>query len=56
MDGLNQIYVIKGKLEKLPEVPEGRRIVIFNDGLSVIYDSMISKNYTPVESGFISLV
>lgn len=56
VDGLNQVYAIKEKLENLPEVPEGRRIVVFNDGLSVIYDSMISKNYTPVESGFISLV
>ena len=55
-DGFNQVYVLGEKLETLPEVPEGRRLVIFNDKLSIVYDSLFSKEYQPVETGYISLI
>ena len=56
VDGINQTYAIRGKLETLPEIPEGRRLVIFNDTLSIVYDSLFSKEYKPVETGYISLI
>ena len=56
VDGINQTYVLGEKLETLPEIPEGRRLVIFNDTLSIVYDSLFSKEYKPVETGYIALI
>ena len=55
-DALNQTYVLREKLETLPEIPEGRRLVVFNDAVSVVYDSVLSKEYKPVETGYIALI
>ena len=53
---LNQIYVLDQGLEKLPDIPEGRRILIFNEKLSVIYDSLLEDSFTAVQAGYISLI
>ena len=41
---------------ELPEIPKGRRILLFNEGLSVVYDSMMKDTLQPMEKGYISLI
>lgn len=52
----NQIYRIESMLDKLPEIPEGRRILLFNDELSAVYDSLLDDTFRPVETGYISFI
>lgn len=52
----NQVYVIEKKLESLPFIPEGHRILVFNDKFAVVYDSLLNETYTPQEKGYLSLI
>ena len=52
----NQVYAFHEKLEQLPEIPEGRRILVLNDNLSAVYDSFLSETYVPEEKGYLVLI
>lgn len=53
---LNSVYRLPYALDSLPEIPEGHRIIMFNDKIEIVYDSMIDDNYTGKVSGYISLI
>ena len=54
----NRVYRICRKLEQLPQVPQGRRLVVLNKEMEVVYDSQNpkEKGYQPVEEGYISFI
>lgn len=52
----NSIYRVTEKLEKLPEVPQGRRLIVLNEGMEVVYDSQNPKDYKAIEKGYISFI
>lgn len=52
----NGVYVIKHKLRKLPACPNGRRIIILNETLVPVYDSLFSDKYQPISKGFLILI
>lgn len=52
----NRVYKISSALEVLPEVPNGRRLMILSEDLSVVYDSLYGGDYKPVEKGYISFI
>ena len=44
------------KLTELPKIPEGRRIMVLNEDLDCVYDSlMMSDPYKPVDKGYLLL-
>lgn len=53
---MNQIYCLDNGLNKLPDIPEGRRILLFDEQLSVIFDSFLGDTFSPVTNGYISLI
>lgn len=53
---LNQIYRLDHELKELPDIPEGRRILLFNENLSVIFDSFLGDTFSPVAKGYLSLI
>ena len=52
----NNLYRLTDKLESLPEVPAGRRLMILNEKMEAVYDSQNPKDYKPVEKGYISFI
>ena len=49
-----KVYRFGYKLTDLPKIPEGRRIMVLNDDLDCVYDSlMMSEPYSPVEKGYL---
>lgn len=52
----NKVYRITQKLLTLPEIPNGRRILILNKELKVVYDSIYPDHYQPVEEGYIAFI
>lgn len=54
----NRVYRICRKLEQLPQLPQGRRLVVLNKEMEVVYDSQNpkEKGYQPVEEGYISFI
>ncbi|MBQ2327536.1 MAG: serine hydrolase [Clostridia bacterium] len=52
----HKVYRFGYALSKLPEVPEGRRMMILDDKMVVKYDTLIKTEYKPVEKGFILFV
>lgn len=52
----NRVYRIASCLECLPEVPNGRRLLVLNEELSVVYDSLYGGDYKPVEKGYVSFI
>lgn len=54
--GQDQVYIIKEKLESLPEIPDGRRILVLNEAFSLVYDSLLNDTYTPQDKGYITLI
>ena len=53
---LNHVFRIAGELKTLPQVPAGRRLMVYNGDLSLVYDSMLAGEYLPVKEGYISFV
>ena len=51
----NTIYRIQ-HLTVFPEIPQGRRILLFNQEGSVVYDSLMNDHFEPLEQGYISLI
>ena len=52
----NHVYRIHEKLETLPEVLPGRRLMVLNDKMEVVYDSQNPKDYKAIEAGYISFI
>jgi hypothetical protein len=52
----NGVYIIKRKLKKLPPRPNGRRIMILNEDLVPVYDSLFDEKYQPVSKGYLLLI
>lgn len=52
----NKVYRIEKEVEKLPEIPNGRRILVMKDDLSVVYDSLFNDEYKPIKEGYISFI
>ena len=52
----NQVFRITSRLDALPAVPAGRRLMVRNTNLSLVYDSMLGGEFKPVSDGFISFV
>ena len=55
-DRLNAVYRAASKLEKLPEIPEGRRLIVLDDDMVNVYDSLMGGEYKPVEKGYLLFV
>ena len=56
--GYNSVYRLTERLEKLPALPEGRRLIVLNKDMEVVYDSQNPKEsgYQPVSEGYISFI
>jgi len=53
-DAEPQVYSFGYKLMELPKIPEGRRIMVLNEHLDCMYDSlMMTSDYSPVEKGYL---
>ena len=52
----NDVFRLTSKLEKLPEVPAGRRLIVLNKGMEVVYDSQNPKEFKALEEGFIAFI
>ena len=52
----NKGYRFEYQLAKLPEIPEGRRLMVLNENLKCTYDSLTSKAYTPIDKGYILFI
>ena len=52
----NKGYRFEYQLAKLPEVPEGRRLMVLDEGLICTYDSLTDKAYTPIDKGYVLFV
>ncbi|QSX06568.1 serine hydrolase [Sedimentibacter sp. zth1] len=52
----NKVYKIQNELTTLPQIPNGRRILVLKNDLSVDYDSLYENEYRPVNDGFISFI
>ncbi len=52
----NSVYKLKKELKSLPDVPENHRLIILDQGLSMIYDSQVKGDYKPVKEGYISFI
>lgn len=53
---VNMVYKINSELKELPEVANGRRILILCKDLSVEYDTLYGGDYKSVKVGYISFV
>lgn len=53
---LNHVFRLTEELKTLPQVPEGRRLMVRNKDLSLVYDSQLGGDFKPVKDGFISFV
>ena len=52
----NKVYKIEGELKELPEVPNGRRILVLESDMAVLYDTMYGGEFKGVKDGFISFI
>lgn len=52
----NAVYRLPYKLSEVPQIPKGRRIMVMNDDLSCVWDSLSGKPFTGVSSGYISFI
>lgn len=55
-DQLNAVYRLASKLETLPEIPQGRRLIVLDDDMVNAYDSLMGGDYKPVEKGYLLFV
>ncbi len=50
-------YRLPYTLSKLPEVPEGRRLMIMDEGLQCVYDSLtLPKAFRPIDKGYLLFI
>lgn len=51
----NGLYTVEN-LTALPEIKEGRRILLFNEEGSAVYDSLLGDRFEVLKKGYISLI
>lgn len=54
--GYNSVYRLTSEVKQLPEVPTGRRLIILNKELSVVYDSQVKGEYKSINEGYINFI
>ncbi|MEA5039998.1 MAG: serine hydrolase [Clostridiaceae bacterium] len=54
--GENRAFVLDAPLTKLPRIPGGRRILVYDEQLLPVYDSLAGGEYKPVKAGYILLI
>lgn len=54
--GENQLYVLKEKLQTLPEIPAGRRLLIFREDFGLAYDSLPDNHGEIPDKGFLTFI
>jgi Beta-lactamase class C and other penicillin binding proteins len=54
--GENRAFVLDHPLQQLPKVPKGRRVIVYDDQLIPVYDSLAGGEFKPVKSGYILLI
>ncbi len=52
----NEVYWFPYELGKLPEIPEGRRLMILDEKLTCVYDSLTMDTYKPAKTGYLVFV
>lgn len=52
----NSVYRLEEELKEIPEVPEGRRLIVMNKEMSAVYDSQTSKEFKEVKEGYITFI
>ncbi len=52
----NDVYRIAARLEQLPPIPEGRRVMVLDSDMTRVYDSLFGGEYKPVDSGYLMLI
>ena len=52
----NTVYRLTKELEKLPEVPEGRRLMVLNDQMEPVYDSQREMEYKKQKKGYLCFI
>jgi len=53
---INRVYQIQDEFKNLPEIPNGRRLLIMNKEMTVVYDSLLNDLFTPIKEGYISFI
>lgn len=54
--GLNSPYIIKGELAALPFIPKDHRIIVMDDTMTTVYDSLLGDAYKPVRKGYLLMI
>lgn len=52
----NHLYMLNEKLKTLPEIPIGRRLLVFREDFGLAYDSLLCRDGELPEKGFLSFV
>ncbi|MBR0092867.1 MAG: serine hydrolase [Lachnospiraceae bacterium] len=52
----NGVYRITKKLARLPRIPKGCRIMVLDENMICVYDSLFPEKYQPVEKGYLLLI
>lgn len=52
----NSVYKITSEIKELPAIPENHRIIVMNNDMDVVYDSLMPNEYSAVSEGYISLI
>lgn len=52
----NGVYRIANRLEAAPEVPTGHRALILDKDMIACYDSLMERDFKPVDEGYIILI
>ena len=52
----NSVYRLTEELKSLPDVPQGRRLIVLNKEMSAVYDSQTSKEFKEVKEGYINFI
>ena len=52
----SSVYRLTEELKSLPDVPQGRRLIVLNKEMSAVYDSQTSKEFKEVKEGYINFI
>lgn len=57
VDGKNKVYRIDNELKELPKMPTSHRVMVLNDKLAVVYDSLFEEQkFESLEKGYLILI
>lgn len=52
----NRVYRLPYPLAKLPEIPAGRRLMLLDDEMVCVYDSLTHPDFKPLDKGYILFI